>query len=96
VTHNSQAITTFVKAAGTRLVVESLPELHASYVAVGLDKHDPVVSTPNYDVYAGIPLGYVFAETVEVRALLSETVEPLAKKFKGRTQFGTVDVKIFD
>jgi protein disulfide-isomerase A1 len=50
VTHNSQAITTFVKAAGTRLVVEFLPELHASYVAVGLDKHDPVVSTPNYDV----------------------------------------------
>jgi protein disulfide-isomerase A1 len=39
-THDSQAITTFVKAASTPLVVEFLPELHASYVTVSLKTHD--------------------------------------------------------
>ena len=37
-THDSQAISTFIKAAGTPSVVEFHPELYFSYVNVGLDK----------------------------------------------------------
>ena len=95
-THDSQAITAFVKAASTPLVVEFLPELHASYVTVSLNTHDYAIVRADYKFQAGLPLGYVFVEAAEMRALISETVEPLAKKFKDRIQFGIVDVKIFD
>ena len=37
-THDSQAISAFVKAEGTPLVVEFHPELYFSYVNVSLDK----------------------------------------------------------
>lgn len=77
-THDSQAIASFVKAHATPLVVDFLPEVHASYMK------------------AGLPLGYIFAETDELPALLSTAVQPVAQKYKGKIQFGTVDVKIFE
>lgn len=39
-THDSQAISAFIKAAGTPLVAEFHPELHFSYIDVGLENHD--------------------------------------------------------
>jgi hypothetical protein len=68
-----QAITSFVKAAGTPLVIEFLRELHAGYVAVSLHRHNQSVPRTDYALLAGLPPGYVFAEAAEVRALLSET-----------------------
>jgi protein disulfide-isomerase A1 len=43
----------------------------------------------------GIPLGYIFTVTSDERARLSKMVEPLAKKYKDKIQFGTVDVETF-
>ena len=48
-THDNQAIATFVKTAGTPLVVEFLPEIHASYMKVGLDKYDQPVFSADYE-----------------------------------------------
>ncbi len=39
-THDSQAISTFVKTEGTPSVVEFHPELYFSYVDVGLGEYD--------------------------------------------------------
>jgi protein disulfide-isomerase A1 len=47
-THNSQAISTFIKAAGTPLVVEFHPELHFSYIDVGLENYDQSIPRTKY------------------------------------------------
>ncbi|KKY18926.1 putative protein disulfide-isomerase [Phaeomoniella chlamydospora] len=44
---------------------------------------------------AGIPLAYVFAETPEERAELSEALKPVAKDYKGKINFATIDAKAF-
>ena len=48
-THDSRAIFSFVKAAGTPLVVEFLPEVHASYMDVSLGKLDQAVSCADFE-----------------------------------------------
>lgn len=44
---------------------------------------------------AGIPLAYIFAETPEERKELSETLKPIAEKYKGKLNFATIDAKAF-
>ncbi|KAI9756380.1 MAG: hypothetical protein M4579_003884 [Chaenotheca gracillima] len=44
---------------------------------------------------AGIPLGYLFAETPEERTKLAETFKPVAEKHKGAINFATIDAKAF-
>jgi len=50
---------------------------------------------PLTSIQAGIPLGYIFAETPEERAELAETFKPLAQKHKGKISFATIDAKSF-
>jgi protein disulfide-isomerase A1 len=47
-THDSQAISTFIKAAGTPSVVEFHPELHFSYIDVGLENYDQSIPRTKY------------------------------------------------
>ena len=94
-THDSQAITAFVKAAGKPLAVEFLPKLHGDYVAVGLYKQNKAVPWADYSSRLDFYLA-TSPRLLKLQDLLPETVRPLAKKFKDRIQFGTVDVKIFD
>lgn len=44
---------------------------------------------------AGLPLAYVFAETEKERAQLTRTLRPIANKFKGKVNFGTIDASVF-
>lgn len=44
---------------------------------------------------AGIPLAYIFAETPEERTTLAELLKPVAQKYKGVVNFGTIDAKAF-
>lgn len=44
---------------------------------------------------AGIPLAYIFAETPEERTTLAELLKPVAQKYKGKVNFGTIDAKAF-
>ncbi|KAI1820776.1 protein disulfide-isomerase [Xylaria intraflava] len=44
---------------------------------------------------AGIPLAYIFAETPEERTELGEALKPIAKKFRGKINFATIDAKSF-
>ncbi|KAL8785122.1 MAG: hypothetical protein Q9195_008768 [Heterodermia aff. obscurata] len=44
---------------------------------------------------AGIPLGYIFAETPEERESLAETLKPIAQKHKGKINLATIDAKAF-
>ncbi|KAK5126326.1 hypothetical protein LTR85_010562 [Meristemomyces frigidus] len=44
---------------------------------------------------AGIPLAYIFAETPEERASLSQTLKPVAEAHKGKLNFATIDAKAF-
>ncbi len=47
------------------------------------------------ELQAGIPLGYIFAETPEERASLAEALRPVAEKYKGVVNFATIDAKAF-
>jgi len=47
-THDSQAISTFIKAAGTPLVAEFHPELHFGYIDVGLESYDQPIPRTKY------------------------------------------------
>jgi protein disulfide-isomerase A1 len=47
-THDSQAISTFIKAAGTPLVAEFHPELHFGYIDVGLESYDQPIPSTKY------------------------------------------------
>lgn len=44
---------------------------------------------------AGIPLAYIFAETEKERTTLAELLKPVAQKYKGKVNFGTIDAKAF-
>jgi len=44
---------------------------------------------------SGRPLAYIFAETPEERAELSELLRPLAEKHRGAVSFATIDAKAF-
>jgi protein disulfide-isomerase A1 len=44
---------------------------------------------------AGIPLGYIFAETPEERTSLAEALRPVAEKYKGVINIATIDAKAF-
>ncbi|GAB7363289.1 hypothetical protein MBLNU230_g3570t1 [Neophaeotheca triangularis] len=44
---------------------------------------------------AGIPLAYIFADTPEERASLSEELKPVAEAQKGKINFATIDAKAF-
>jgi protein disulfide-isomerase A1 len=44
---------------------------------------------------AGLPLGYIFAETDEERITLAKELKPLAEKYKGKINFATIDAKSF-
>ncbi|KAF4449659.1 disulfide-isomerase precursor [Fusarium albosuccineum] len=55
------------------------------------------VDPETYPVYmsAGIPLAYIFSETSEERNELRDTLKPIAKRFKGRINFATIDATSF-
>lgn len=60
----------------------------------------PLVGEVGPDTYAGymaagIPLGYIFADTAEERESLAETLKPIAQKFKGKVNLATIDAKAF-
>ncbi|MCJ1263627.1 protein disulfide-isomerase precursor [Lobaria immixta] len=60
----------------------------------------PLVGEVGPETYADymaaqIPLAYIFAETPEERAELSETLKPLAVKHKGKVNFAVIDAKAF-
>jgi len=44
---------------------------------------------------AGIPLAYIFAETEEERKELSKELKTIAKKYRGKINFATIDAKSF-
>ncbi|KXT03760.1 hypothetical protein AC578_724 [Pseudocercospora eumusae] len=44
---------------------------------------------------AGLPLGYIFAESAEEREELSKTLKPLAKKYKGKVNLAVIDASAF-
>jgi protein disulfide-isomerase A1 len=44
---------------------------------------------------AGIPLAYIFAETEEERKELSKELKTIAKKFRSKINFATIDAKAF-
>jgi len=44
---------------------------------------------------AGIPLAYIFAETDEERKELSKELKTIAKKYRGKINFATIDAKAF-
>ncbi len=60
----------------------------------------PLVGEVGPETYAGymasgVPLAYIFAETPEERAELSEILRPLAEKHRGAVSFATIDAKAF-
>ncbi|KAF7191474.1 Protein disulfide-isomerase [Pseudocercospora fuligena] len=44
---------------------------------------------------AGIPLGYIFAESAEEREELSKTLKPIAEKYKGKVNLAVIDASAF-
>lgn len=44
---------------------------------------------------AGIPLGYIFAETSEEREQLAKELKPIAQKHKSKINIATIDAKAF-
>ncbi|KAF4122639.1 protein disulfide-isomerase A1 [Geosmithia morbida] len=56
-----------------------------------------VIGPETYAGYmsAGIPLAYIFAETEEERESLGKAIRPVAEKYKGKINFGTIDAKAF-
>ncbi|KAI0404237.1 protein disulfide-isomerase [Xylaria palmicola] len=44
---------------------------------------------------AGLPLAYIFAEAADERKELSDTLKPLADKYRGKINFATIDAKAF-
>lgn len=44
---------------------------------------------------AGIPLAYIFGESVEERDSLAQALRPVAEKYKGKINFATIDAKAF-
>ena len=60
----------------------------------------PLVGEVGPETYAdymatGIPLAYVFAETVEERTALAKELKPVAEKFRGQISIATIDAKAF-
>ncbi len=60
----------------------------------------PLVGEVGPDTYsdymsAGIPLAYIFAETLEERKELGDALKPLAEKYRGKINFATIDAKSF-
>ncbi|KAI5291958.1 protein disulfide-isomerase precursor [Ascosphaera acerosa] len=60
----------------------------------------PLVGEMSQNTYvnymtAGIPLGFVFAETEEERTELADALRPVAKQFKGKINIATIDAKLF-
>jgi protein disulfide-isomerase A1 len=60
----------------------------------------PLVGEIGPETYAGymasgLPLAYIFSETTEERAELAKALKPIAEKFKGKVNFGTLDAKAF-
>ncbi|KAE9981994.1 hypothetical protein BLS_006746 [Venturia inaequalis] len=55
------------------------------------------VGPETYSAYmaAGIPLAYIFAETLEERESLSKDLKEIAEKHKGKINFATIDAKAF-
>ena len=92
--YDKEAITKFVKTAAIPLVGEVGPETYAGYMAVSF----PVSSLQaalTIQLQVGLPLAYIFAETPEERAELSEILKPVAEKHKGAVSFATIDAKAF-
>ena len=87
------AISKFVKTAGTPLVGEVGPETYAGYMEVSSFRFIKRILANA--VKAGVPLGYIFAETEEERKELAEALKPLAQKHKGAVTFATIDAKAF-
>lgn len=46
-------------------------------------------------ISAGLPLGYIFAETPEEREKLAKDLKPVAEKHKGKLNIATIDAKAF-
>lgn len=44
---------------------------------------------------SGVPIAYIFAQTEELQKSLSDTLRPVAEKFKGKVNFATIDAAIF-
>jgi len=60
----------------------------------------PLIGEVGPETYAGymatgIPLAYIFAETEEERASISETLKAVAEKHRGAISFATIDAKAF-
>ncbi len=60
----------------------------------------PLIGEIGPETYAGymdsgLPLAYIFSETPEERAELGKTLKPIAEKYKGKVNFGTLDAKSF-
>ncbi|EDN07099.1 disulfidisomerase [Histoplasma capsulatum] len=60
----------------------------------------PLVGEIGPDTYnsymgSGLPLGYLFAETPEEREEFTAMLKPIAKKYKGRINLGTIDAKAY-
>ncbi|KAF4587668.1 protein disulfide isomerase [Ophiocordyceps camponoti-floridani] len=55
------------------------------------------VGPETYAAYmsAGLPLGYIFAETQEQRDTLAKDLKPVAEKYKGKLNLATIDAKQF-
>lgn len=51
--------------------------------------------TYNGYITAGLPLAYIFAETPEERTKLSETLKPVAEKYRGKINMAVIDAKAF-
>ncbi|KAF2869154.1 protein disulfide-isomerase [Massariosphaeria phaeospora] len=76
-----------------------------TFDAEAIESFAKVASTPligevgpeTYSGYmaAGLPLAYIFAETVEEREELAKELKPLALKHKGAVNFATIDAKAF-
>lgn len=44
---------------------------------------------------SGLPLAYIFSENAEERTELADALRPIALKYKGLVNFGTIDAKMF-
>lgn len=60
----------------------------------------PLIGEVGPETYAGymatgIPLAYIFAETLEERDSISKTLKSIAEKHRGKVSFATIDAKQF-
>jgi len=60
----------------------------------------PLIGEVGPETYAGymatgIPLAYIFAETVEERSTIAASLKTVAEKYRGKVSFATIDAKAF-